>query len=148
MHEFGEVSNKFFDTLAQTEKLELFDLDVVQRLIKFQWPIIKQQYIINNFIPATAMLISTTFYTTFLMHDRIYGQSGDKWIISMAVEELMTVLAVVLLYQEFRQAKEQGLRAYLLDIFWNSIDVIPPLIIVMRTVAQLNGSLDKLYEKP
>lgn len=44
------------------------------------------------------MLISTTFYTTFLMHDRIYGTSGDKWIISMAIEELMTVLAVTLLF--------------------------------------------------
>lgn len=35
LHEFGEISNRFFDTLAQTEKLELFDLDVVQRMIKF-----------------------------------------------------------------------------------------------------------------
>lgn len=33
LHEFGEVSNRFFDTLAQTEKLELFDLDVIQRMI-------------------------------------------------------------------------------------------------------------------
>lgn len=31
---------------------------------------------------------------------------------------------------------------------WNSIDVVPPLIMLLRTFAQLNGSLDHLYDKP
>lgn len=101
LHEFGDASNDFFDMLANTEKLELFDLEVVQRLIMFQWPIVKRQYLLWNFLPAVLFLTTLTCYTTFMMHDRIYGTDDDKWIMCMAVEEIMAVLAVVLLHSEY-----------------------------------------------
>ena len=40
LHEFNSESNDFFEALANTENLMLFDLEIVKRIIMFKWPLV------------------------------------------------------------------------------------------------------------
>jgi len=40
IHEFNPLSKKFYQSLQDTDIFELFDLEIVRKLIMFQWPII------------------------------------------------------------------------------------------------------------
>lgn len=148
LHEFGEVSREFFDALANADNLDIFELEVVQRIIMFKWPIVKKSYVVNNFLPSLAFLVATTSYTSLLMHNSTYGDLGEYWITTLALEELMTVMAVAILLLELRQLLEQGAKEYCNDWLWNFIDVFPPIVIVLRTICELNGALTDLEDKP
>lgn len=72
IHEFNENSNNFFSALSNSEQLELFDLPVIQSLIKFKWPLVKKYYIMNNFVPALIQLISMIVFSQYILHDKLY----------------------------------------------------------------------------
>lgn len=46
-----EVSQEFFEALAETERMELFDLKAIKKLIEFKWTLTKEFTIKKLFIP-------------------------------------------------------------------------------------------------
>lgn len=114
--------------MANTDDLELFELDITKKIIEFQWPIIRQQIIYYLFIPFVSFLTAMVVFTTFLLHGRVNGEESN-WIENMIINEVLVVIALYFLRLEFMQMKNDGLRNYF-SSFWNIVDIIPITIII------------------
>jgi len=69
IHEFSEVGQQFFQIMQDTNCLELFDQELVRKMIMFKWPVVREHIIKFIFIPFLIQLIATVFYTSYLFHD-------------------------------------------------------------------------------
>ena len=98
IHEFGDEGYEFFLTLAETGMLDIFDIPMVQKLILFKWPIIKDTIMNWLLYPFLGSLLSTCYYTTFMFHDEINGRTAtSSWIAEAVVKESMVVFSLYFL---------------------------------------------------
>ena len=82
--------------MSQTDWLQLFDLDIVKKMILFKWPIIQEHIITYLFIPFVANLCATVFYTSYLFQHAINNsvEGEGTWLIHFVVRELMVVFSL------------------------------------------------------
>ena len=125
IHEFGDEGYEFFNNLAETEMLEIFDIPLVQKLILFKWPIIKDSIMNWLFYPFLGSLASTVYYTTFIFHKEV-NNGNSSWIMNTAILESIFVFSLYFLGLELLQVKSDGL-GYFTSI-WNLIDIVPPIL--------------------
>mmetsp|Transcript_24585 Transcript_24585/g.38161 ORF Transcript_24585/g.38161 Transcript_24585/m.38161 type:complete len:146 (-) Transcript_24585:1384-1821(-) len=125
IHEFSDDGQKFFEQMANTDVYEMFDLEIVRKMIMFKWPVIKDHIISYLFYPFTIYLISTCLFTSYLLHYKVNGEQGN-WILQMIAEEAIFVFSLYFLCLELLQIQSDGLNYF--TSIWNFIDIIPPVI--------------------
>ena len=82
--------------MSRTDVYELFDLDLIRKMIQFKWPVVKEHIISYLFYPFCGYLAITCLYTTYLMHYKVNGEEGN-WIMNMLAEEAIFVFSLYFL---------------------------------------------------
>ncbi len=71
LHQFdSEIPNNFFEALANTQDMALFDNLGIKMLIEFRWPLVKEFVIKRLFIPFVAFLFTFSFYMSTIYEMR------------------------------------------------------------------------------
>lgn len=96
LHEFSDEGQEFFNNMAETEMLELFNLELIRKLIQFKWPIIKENILNYLFLPFLVYLCATVFYTSFLWQKTVNDKT-ENWLVNFVVEETIVVLSLYFL---------------------------------------------------
>lgn len=141
LHEFGPKSREFFTGMANTDMLELFDLDLIQRIILFKWPITKEHMTYYLLLPHFGYLITNIAFTSNLLHDRLNSDRvRGNWIFNTIVEESMLIFSGYFLSMEILQMRAEGYE-YFKKIVWNGLDLIPPTVQLTMISLQALGYL-------
>jgi len=142
--EFGDVAQKFFSVMAETDEMDLFKLDIVRSLILFKWPRVKDKITKRLFYPFLVLLLFTWIYTTYILPARlrVHTKAGVWWLYERLVEEVVLILSLYFVSLESSQMREDGLE-YFASI-WNIIDIGPCIILPGLVVANLFGAFDNV----
>lgn len=154
LHEFNKNSREFFAQMASTEQLELFDLQLIQSIIKFKWPIVKKHVIKYSLLPHLFYLTATVLFTSNLLHDRLngvdrkhYDRNDERWtwLYDSVVEEFMLVFASYFLSMELLQMRSDGVEYF--KRIWNALDIVPCTTQIMLFILQLTGFFENVNGK-
>jgi hypothetical protein len=102
IHEFSDIGRAFFENMAHTDLLKLFDLPIVRNMIKFKWPIVKQNTIYYLFIPFIGFITSTSAYTSYLLHAKVNDEEPN-WILELVIRENMFIFSLYFFFNELLQ---------------------------------------------
>jgi uncharacterized membrane protein len=144
MHQYdNELCQEFFSALAETEDMSLFDNKGIINLIEFRWPLAREYVIKRLFVPFVIFL-----FTFVLYMGQIYEwREKEGFFYEAANQSCMAVLLAQSLYFigiELYQLGNNGLDYF--RSFWNYLDLVPPILILVFIPLALNGTFDKVDE--
>ena len=135
-HSKDNISQKFFDCLADTEDMDIFNKQVIRKLIEFKWPLIKEFLIKKLFIPYIMFLATYVFYMNYIYYQRTLG--GWYSVAHYSTMALLFILAIYFIMNETRQLCSQGFNY--LTSFWNYIDLTPPILLLVFFTLEVCGT--------
>lgn len=138
-----EIAHEVMGALANTEDLEIFDQKVVRKLIEFKWPIVREYTIKKLFIPFVGFLFTYFVFMNFIYYMRFDHLAG--LILYYICLGPLTGFALYFIFLEMKQLAKTGL-PYLTS-FWNYLDLIPPLLLLVFIPLALLGEFDRVTEK-
>lgn len=133
--------DNFYGALADSENYDLFGKKAIQRLIDFNFKVVRKYTIRRLFMPFAAFLILFVTYLN-VVYEMRFSEDKDVrlfWApIDLGFMGLLGVFSVYFLANEVKQLTNDGL-AYLTSI-WNFIDIIPPIGIFLMLIANIISS--------
>jgi hypothetical protein len=139
---------EYFDALAGSDNFGFFTLKPIQKMIEFNYPLVKEFIIKRLFIPyiffqITFVTYNNGFWESFYTLQKIkadddaYNSLADKetfdsdytqkFIINVIYCSLLVLFSCYFLTNELRQL--WGDRLNYFTNFWNYIDILPPTLI-------------------
>eukprot|EP00347_Sterkiella_histriomuscorum_P022786 403337167 len=136
---FHQTHDKFLDlfsALAETDNPEYFNKKVVQKLIEFNYPLVKEYLLKKLFYPFCVFLVIYQFFI-FEVNEKRESEAFYGTIF-YPVLAVVVLFATYFLSNEMVQLRNNGLE-YFTDV-WNYIDIIPPVGIFTISVMILMGA--------
>ena len=143
--EFDWIFNKkdgaaFMKTLAETDCIDLFSLQVVRYIIRFCWSYFRQYIVIYLFLPYLCYFFLFVFYATYLHKKQVENEEG-AWE-GFGIASTLSIIALLMFiiyfaYFEFRQILFH--KVYYFVSFWNMMDLVSLLLNTIILIADLSG---------
>ena len=127
--EFDWIFNKtegvqFLKTLASTDNIELFSLDLIKHIIRFCWGYYRKYIVIFLFIPYMIYITSFVLYSTWIHKEKIDRNNGN-WESYGLANSIMVIFLLLMIsyfsYYEIRQILFHKLSYFI--SFWNLVDI-------------------------
>lgn len=68
IHTYEDLAVEFFEALAQTSDMSVFDCKAIRRIIEFKWPLTREYTIKKLFIPFVAFLSFYLVYMNYIFY--------------------------------------------------------------------------------
>lgn len=135
---------KFLQTLARSDTIDLFSLQIIRNIISFLWPYFRNKIIIYVFIPYLLYFSLFLIYSTYF-HKRMIENNDAKWTNfglanNLAVIVLLVFIAYFMLIESM-QIVSQKLSYF--KSFWNLIDLTSLLFNLIILIMDLAGMYDR-----
>ncbi|CDW73665.1 wd-40 repeat protein [Stylonychia lemnae] len=133
----------FLKKLSKSENLELFSLESIQTIVKFQWKIYKAAIIRKLFIPFLVYFIAFILSMTML-YQRVSSDEieiiddNNKLLNFILVVGVILPLQLYFLANELRQLINQGFKYF--NEFWNYLDLFQLLLALYLSFIMLTQS--------
>ncbi|CDW75916.1 UNKNOWN [Stylonychia lemnae] len=121
------LTDEFYDELARTDLLDIFEQQSIQKMIEFNYPIVQKWTIIKLFIPFMTFQAMLFFYLNV-----VFGTTSK---LDYPCQIILGLFACYFLRNEIIQISNEGFM-YLSSV-WNYLDIITPVIIL--TLLTING---------
>eukprot|EP00347_Sterkiella_histriomuscorum_P004764 403359199 len=114
--------NDFFQELADTEQSAYFNKEVIQKMIEFNYPLVKEYVQKRLFYPYAVFMV---FF--FLLMNLVieYKDQQGYHELFYGLLAINVLFATYFLHNEVRQLGSAGIEYF--GSFWNYIDIIPPI---------------------
>jgi len=137
LHCYGnKVTDSFFDSLSNTDNIELFANRGIQTIIDYKWKLAKEYTIKRLFLPFTAFQLLYFIYSNYIFvnrfHEVDYSTVHDYDIAFYIIGPIILVVSSYFLVTEFKQLFSSGVE-YLFSV-WNYFDIVPPIIIPLIVI--------------
>ncbi|CDW71088.1 wd-40 repeat protein [Stylonychia lemnae] len=123
----------FFDQLAITENLDYFNQKSIQKMIDFNYPLVRMFILCFLFVPFCL------FHTLFVVYANVIyehrDQDDDFKRANLAICIVLLVFSSYFLMNEIRQLFREGIE-YIISV-WNYIDFIAPAGVIFTVILQL-----------
>lgn len=142
LHQYDQpICNEFFNALAETEDMSIFNNKGIQKLVEYRWPLASEFVIKRLFFPFVAFLITFIAYMGMIYEWR---QDEDPFYKSLNDITMIIILteAIYFISIEIYQLFNNGLDYF--SSFWNYLDLIPPILLLIFIPLALNGTFDKV----
>ena len=114
---------KFLVALATTDDIELFSLDIIQKIVMFLWKFYRRAIFFQVLLPFLVYFITFILYATWINEEKFNEDSkySSYWNANIA---MVAFLLVIIVYQatiETRQILYYKMQYF--KSFWNLVDV-------------------------
>ncbi|CDW84989.1 wd-40 repeat protein [Stylonychia lemnae] len=128
---------KFYQSLASTDEPDYFNKKAIQKLIEFNYPLVKEYIIIKLFGPFCVFQLCFSIFQNLVMENKALQGYQQVYFPLLAVN---LIFAVYFIHNEIRQFCLQGTKYF--QSYWNYIDMIPPLGIFAFTIITVLSEYD------
>ena len=124
---------KFFANLAETNQLEFFNNRAIRALVDFNYPIVKRYIVLSIVLPFISFHVLFVIYMNAIYENRNDSIHYQRVNVIFAI--LLLGFSVFFICMEVAQFYKQGWRY--VKSFWNYIDFIAPLGVIINQIIQL-----------
>ena len=140
LHQYDDpVCNEFFNALAGTEDMSLFNNKGIKMLIEFRWPLARSYIVKRMFLPFVFFLSTFVFYM-----GTAYEWREDPDEFYRGLNHLFMAILIAqssyFIGIEMYQLWNNGLDYF--TSVWNYLDLIPPILLMTFIPLALNGTFD------
>lgn len=143
---YGDDSNSFIKTLADTNNDNLFDISTVKTVILFLWKQYYKRIFYLQLIPFALYLLFFCVYVTFIYERVQQGDGVHKWRslhnFFVVIVTLCTAYFILFEILQFTQRKGNYFKKV-----WNWIDMVTYLLNIFFILTDLSG-VDPLQVRP
>jgi len=121
---FNETEGKIFlNSMAVSGDDEVFEVEVIKKLIEYLWKFYRRAIVLNIFVPFIIYFVLFITYSTWIneLRDEESG-TGPYNVLNFAMVFIIIGFIFFFLYIEARKIIAYRLRYFL--IFWNLVDII------------------------
>ena len=134
-HYDSDYRNIVYETLAGDEVDDtLFEQVTIRAIIEQKWESVKKPIILYLLIPYTCFVLTLSFYV-------IYDYEVRYDAIAIILRILILIFVGYFVFIEVFQYKREGFTTHFTD-FWNYLDILPPILIVLAEVLNVTGAFD------
>jgi hypothetical protein len=134
----NENAIEFFEAIAKTEDMDIFDRKAIRKMIEYKWPLTREYTVKKLFIPFIFFLSFYLVYMNYIFYKR---EESDDWMwINYGFMVPLCGLCYYFLSVEIKQLHHEGLD-YLKSV-WNYLDLIPPILLSVFIPLALIGVFD------
>ena len=133
--------DEFLGSLAETENLELFGIDIIRDIILFLWSYFKIHIITKLFIPYFIYLIIYLVHVTYIIKNEHYESSGENqpyhiaaWIFGATI----LLFNVYWIYVEITQMIFHKIGYF--KSFWNLLDLTSVIMNVAVIIMEFSSA--------
>lgn len=143
--------DSFYDALASSSNYDIFKKKAIQKMIDFNFRVVRSATIYKLFFPFTLFLLTFVLYLNLVYEFRFSKDLDERtfWFpIDLAMMIILGLFSVYFFANEVKQFRKDGL-GYLTSI-WNFIDIIPPIgIFIMLTLSSISqtGMVNNTFER-
>ena len=136
---FNETEGKIFlNAMAVAGDDEVFEVEVIKKLIEYLWKFYRRAIVLNIFVPFIIYFVLFITYATWindLSSDPAKSEAFD--ILNFAFVFIIMGFIIFFLYIEVRKIIAHKLRYFL--IFWNLVDISSVILNISAMVLDLAG---------
>lgn len=127
-------------TLAETDCIDLFSLQIVRLIIRFCWSYFRQYIVIYLFIPYLTYFGLFVFYATYLHKKQAENENGTWEGFGIASTLAIIVLLIFIAYFAYFEARQIFFhKVYYFVSFWNMMDLVSLILNTIILIADLAG---------
>ena len=145
---FGKEGAKFINTIAHSDSIELFSLEIVQIIVLFFWQYYKKRIIFASLIPFLIYFATVIAYVTFIHpEDLEKGDDNNDWRITAYV--LIAIILTLSAYHiglEILYLCEKRLKYF--TTFWTYVNLFSIGLSVACVIIDLRDQDESQYFIP
>lgn len=73
----SEMANKFFEAIAETEDMEIFNKKAIKKIIEYKWPLTREYTVKKLFVPFVLFLAFYLVYMNYIYYKR---EESETWM--------------------------------------------------------------------
>ena len=141
LHCYGnKITDTFFDSLANTDNIELFANRAVQTIIDYKWKLAKEYTIKKLFTPFIIFMVLYFAYSNYIFPVRFHENENEMEHYSnedyafFGVGPAIILVSLYFLVTELRQLFSSSDMSEYFSSIWNFFDIVPPIVIPLIVI--------------